>query len=69
MSESKITVRPNGPYKVEGDVPVFDDQGNRIPTPEGRPYALCRCGLSKNKPFCDGSHKESGWDGSLEKKE
>ena len=68
MSEMKIIVRPHGSYKVEGDVPLFDDQGNRIPTPEGR-YSLCRCGLSKNKPFCDTSHRESGWDGSLGKKE
>jgi CDGSH-type Zn-finger protein len=61
----KITVRPHGSYKVEGDVALFDEQGNRIPTPEGRPYALCRCGLSKNKPFCDGAHREGAWDPAL----
>jgi CDGSH iron-sulfur domain-containing protein 3 len=69
VSGIKITVRAHGSYKVEGDVLLFDEQGNQIPTPEGRPYALCRCGHSKKKPFCDGSHKESGWDGSLAKKE
>ena len=67
VSDVKITVRPHGPYRVEGDVPLFDDQDNQIPTPEGRPYALCRCGLSRKKPFCDASHRESGWDGSLAK--
>jgi CDGSH-type Zn-finger protein len=65
VSDIRITIRPNGSYKVEGDVPLFDDEGNRIPTPEGRPYSLCRCGRSKNKPFCDASHRDSGWDGSL----
>lgn len=65
MSDMRITVRPNGSYKVEGDIPLFDDQGNRIPTPQERPYALCRCGLSKTKPFCDKSHRDSGWDGTL----
>ena len=68
MSEVKITVRP-GSLKVEGDVPLFDADGNRIPTPEGRPYSLCRCGHSKNKPFCDSSHKTIEWDGSLGTKE
>jgi CDGSH-type Zn-finger protein len=69
VSELKITVRPQGPLKVEGDIPLFDAEGNRIPTPEGRPYSLCRCGHSKDKPFCDGSHKTAEWDGSLRKKE
>ena len=68
MSEVRITVRP-GSLKVEGDVPLFDAEGNRIPTPEGRPYALCRCGHSKDKPFCDSTHKTIEWDGSLGAKE
>lgn len=67
MSDIKITVRAHGSYKVEGDVPLFDEQGNRIATPEGGRYSLCRCGLSKNKPFCDGSHKAGGWDPTLAK--
>lgn len=65
MSEAKIIVRPGGSLKVEGDIPLFDGDGNRIPTPEGRPYSLCRCGHSKRKPFCDASHREIEWDGSL----
>ena len=67
MSDIKITVRAQGSLKVEGEVPLFDEQGNRIPTPEGRPYSLCRCGLSKNKPFCDGTHRDGGWDPTLAK--
>jgi CDGSH-type Zn-finger protein len=65
VSDAKITVRPDASLKIEGDIPLFDNDGNRIPTPEGRPYSLCRCGHSKNKPFCDRSHLEVQWDGSL----
>ena len=65
MSEARITIRDNGSLKVEGDIPLFDFEGNRIPTPEGKPYALCRCGLSKRKPFCDASHREAAWVGTL----
>ena len=64
LSEKKITVNENGPLKVEGDLAITDHQGNPIPTTEGRPYHLCRCGASENKPFCDGSHKKIDFDGS-----
>jgi CDGSH-type Zn-finger protein len=58
MSEKvKITVRDNGSLKVAGDFAIVDVEGNEIPH-EGDSTALCRCGLSANKPFCDGSHKE-----------
>ncbi len=57
MEEVKITVRPNGPYRIEGPVTLEDMDGNRFQLPEGR-IALCRCGGSKNKPFCDSSHRE-----------
>ncbi|NJD19135.1 MAG: CDGSH iron-sulfur domain-containing protein [Gemmatimonadetes bacterium] len=65
MTDIKITVRAHGSYKVEPGIPLFDEEGNRIPTPEGRVYSLCRCGLSKNKPFCDGAHREGSWDPTL----
>jgi CDGSH-type Zn-finger protein len=46
----------NGPYLVEGDdVTVVDWKGNAYPIPS-RPFALCRCGGSATKPFCDGTH-------------
>jgi CDGSH-type Zn-finger protein len=58
MSEKvKITVRDNGSLKVHGDFEIVDVEGNQIPH-EGESAALCRCGHSANKPFCDGSHKE-----------
>jgi CDGSH-type Zn-finger protein len=56
-----ITVRLNGPYKVEGDdVKLLDWNGNEYPIPK-RPFALCRCGASTTKPFCDGTHSKIGF--------
>lgn len=53
---ASIKVWPNGPYLVEGDdVTLLDEAGNAYPTPS-RPFALCRCGGSRRKPFCDGTH-------------
>jgi CDGSH-type Zn-finger protein len=57
MATTKITVNNNGSLKVEGDFEIVDMQGNAYGL-EGRTLvSLCRCGFSKNKPFCDGSHK------------
>jgi CDGSH-type Zn-finger protein len=51
------TIRPsdNGPYLVQGNVTLLDAEGN--PYEVNGPIALCRCGLSYTKPFCDGSHE------------
>ena len=59
MSEEavKITVRPNGPLRVEGPIVLQDAEG-RVWDLTGKPgISLCRCGASENKPFCDGAHK------------
>ena len=57
----KISIRPNGPYLVEGDVELIDVNGNKIDT-TGKPrIALCRCGASVTKPFCDGTHSKVGF--------
>ncbi|MCS7167847.1 MAG: CDGSH iron-sulfur domain-containing protein [Gemmatales bacterium] len=57
-----IRVRDNGPYVVEGPVQVLDAEGKPFPIPAGKPaFALCRCGHSKTKPFCDGSHRTAGF--------
>jgi CDGSH-type Zn-finger protein len=57
----KITCRPNGPYLVEGEVEIYDPTGARVDT-TGRPrIALCRCGGSVTKPFCDGTHSKVGF--------
>lgn len=57
MAEVVVRVRPNGPYVIEGAVRVLDAQGNALPVPADKPVALCRCGHSQNKPFCDGAHR------------
>ena len=55
-----ITVRENGPYRVEGPVRLLDANGNEI-TLRQPPFSLCRCGGSTNKPFCDGTHSRTGF--------
>ena len=60
-----ITVRLNGPYRIDltqGEVALVDHEGNPIPLPEGKTtVALCRCGASTRKPFCDGMHSKVGF--------
>jgi 3-phenylpropionate/trans-cinnamate dioxygenase ferredoxin subunit len=59
MTEVSIAVIKNGPYIVKGEVEITDADGNRYPV-EKR-MALCRCGASTEKPFCDGSHSKIGF--------
>lgn len=73
--KGKIKVSKSGPYLVSGETPLaehkmeFDEEGNpcrwlegkRFPSQEN--YALCRCGGSKDKPFCDGTHVKTNFDG------
>jgi CDGSH-type Zn-finger protein/ferredoxin len=56
--EEKITVVKDGPYNVEG---IALDTLNTPTHGAASKYALCRCGFSQNKPFCDYSHAEKGW--------
>ncbi len=53
-----ILVRPNGPYRVYGPARLVDADGNAFDIPRGEWFVLCRCGHSRNKPFCDSSHKQ-----------
>ena len=64
MPDLKITVNLNGSLKVEGKVKLVDHDDNELPTKDGIPVFLCRCGASQNKPYCDGSHKRVGFDGA-----
>lgn len=57
MATTKITVKSNGSLKVEGDFEIVDMQGNVYNLGGREIISICRCGLSKTKPFCDGSHK------------
>ncbi len=57
MAITKLTVNSNGSLKVEGDFEIVDKDG-KLYNLQGRELvSVCRCGLSKNKPFCDGSHR------------
>jgi CDGSH-type Zn-finger protein len=57
---TKITVLDNGPYLVKGPVMLLDAEGNEFRA-ERSTVALCRCGRSMTKPFCDGTHPKSGF--------
>jgi CDGSH-type Zn-finger protein len=58
---AKINVRPNGPYLIEGDCEVYDANGAKVDTAGKAKIALCRCGASATKPFCDGAHNKVGF--------
>lgn len=57
--ENIIEVSPNGPLLVYGNVTIKDKDGNE--TRKSKVTALCRCGASANKPYCDGSHARTGF--------
>ncbi len=64
MSEEKLTIRmrENGPLVLPAKFVILDHLGNPFTLPAGKEnVALCRCGASKSKPFCDGSHKACGF--------
>jgi len=61
MPSSKVTIHNNGSIKIEGDFEIVDQQGQPFGLGGRTAVSLCRCGHSQNKPFCDGSHKTSGF--------
>ncbi len=61
---NKITIKPNGPIIVQGKLRLEGADGNTLSN-DSELY-LCRCGASKNIPFCDGSHKDVGFEDSAE---
>lgn len=80
-TQARIQIMPDGPYLVSGGVPLterypamsthgeplaWDPVGAATDEPSARErHALCRCGQSQNKPFCDGSHARLGFEGTL----
>ena len=69
MATVKITVRANGPYRVEapeGGVELVDANGNPYDLTGKPAFSLCRCGGSTTKPFCDGTHSKIGFQGASE---
>ncbi len=61
MSDVTIKLREDGPLLVTGPVTLEDHEGNKFDLQGKETIALCRCGATKNRPFCDGAHKEAGF--------
>ena len=60
MTGTTITACPNGPLIVRGPIELVDEEGNPVER-HRRTIALCRCGASGIRPFCDGSHRLVGF--------
>ena len=56
-----ITIKNNGSIKVDGDFEIFDQEGNKYDLGGRTRVSLCRCGHSATKPFCDHSHRTTGF--------
>ena len=61
MSDVVIKTRENGPLLVSGPISLCDHLGNKYDLTGKENVALCRCGATQKRPFCDGSHKTSGF--------
>ena len=61
MAATKITVNNDGSIRVAGEFEICDPQGQAFGLGGRTVIGLCRCGLSQNKPFCDGSHARQGF--------
>jgi CDGSH-type Zn-finger protein len=61
MSDVSIRTRENGPLLVTGPFKLVDHEGNVFDLAGKETIALCRCGQSQKRPFCDGSHKSCGF--------
>jgi CDGSH-type Zn-finger protein len=62
MAATRITVLNNGSLRVEGDFELVDQEGRPFGLAGRTKVTLCRCGQSKNKPFCDSTHKQCGFE-------
>lgn len=70
MPDVTISIKKNGPYIVSGPIALVDWEGKAVEIPAGKTsVALCRCGASVNKPFCDGTHSRIGFRGAEEARE
>lgn len=57
----KIQIRPDGPYLVQGEFTLILEDGQEVQPVKA---ALCRCGGSVTKPYCDGTHSRIGFQGA-----
>lgn len=65
MAEANVEIQNDGPLKVQGVAVCRNSRGEPVAVPET--MFLCRCGASQNKPFCDGSHRKTGFSGKRER--
>ena len=66
---TKVSVLNNGPIRIEGEFAICDATGKEFGLAGRTVISLCRCGLSQNKPFCDGSHARQGFESACEARE
>ncbi len=66
MAPTKVTINKNGPILISGDIEVVDANGKAYGLAGRTSIALCRCGHSANKPFCDGQHKQQNFQSEVE---
>ncbi|TMQ68285.1 MAG: CDGSH iron-sulfur domain-containing protein [Candidatus Eisenbacteria bacterium] len=62
MAATRIIVRNNGSLRIEGDFEIVDQEGHAFGLAGRTQVSLCRCGQSKDKPFCDASHKSCAFE-------
>jgi len=65
LAATRVTVRSNGSIRIEGDFEIVDSDGAVFDLAGRTTISLCRCGHSENKPFCDGSHKNVGFQSEI----
>lgn len=65
MSDVTIKISKNGPLLISEEVEVIDMNTGKPLQIDKFPIALCRCGRSANKPYCDGEHSKCGFDGTI----
>jgi CDGSH-type Zn-finger protein len=66
VPDIKVTVVNNGPLLIDGEVQIVDQEGKSYGLGGRTKIGLCRCGASERKPFCDGSHKKSNFQSSVQ---
>ncbi len=69
MAETRITINTNGSIRVEGEFTLYDKEGNPFDLHGRTKIGLCRCSHSKNLPFCDGTHREIGFQSEIKARE
>ena len=62
MADVTVSCRENGPLLVTGSIEIQDHEGKCFNIGDKETVALCRCGVSKNRPFCDGAHKAANFE-------